>query len=180
MLCMPARQACATGWLMDCGATPPSRFHGDVAAASLHWYDQSSGCWLSQHREHRGWAGWTATDAAPAALATLDCGERPWATDLDPSGAPFYRWFVGGLTNAGFSECDRHVLAGHGERAAFIVDPPALEAAPCRCTYRELLLESGLAASSIQALVSHTAAQQSSVERRECVRFYSCVIVGAG
>lgn len=147
------------------GGSKWSQFHGDVAASSLHWYDEASGFWLAQHCDaqgsaRRGWGGWAATDAAPARLSLLHHNNRPWDADLDASGAPFYRWFVGGLTNAAFSECDRHVLAGRHERTAFIVDPPIQETAPCYCTYRELLLESSLAAESIRAMVSSLLSHQ--------------------
>eukprot|EP01043_Picozoa_sp_COSAG02_P041064 COSAG02_NODE_3376_length_6847_cov_2.337433_1_plen_149_part_10 len=139
------------------GAAPAeaAAYHGDVAAALLHWYDQDTGCWLAQHRLRGDWSGWTTADGSSVVRTTLDCGKRPWRADLDASGAPFYRWFVGGLTNAAFSECDRHVLAGRGDSTAFIVDPPVLQesARPSHCSYRDLLLESSLAAASIRTLV---------------------------
>jgi acrylyl-CoA reductase (NADPH)/3-hydroxypropionyl-CoA dehydratase/3-hydroxypropionyl-CoA synthetase len=144
--------------MMASGTSTPveaAAYHGDVAAALLHWYDRDTGCWLAQHRLRRDWSGWDLADGSAVARATLDCGTRPWNADFDANGAPLYRWFVGGLTNAAFSECDRHILAGHGDRTAFIVDPPVLQesATPCHCSYRDLLLESSLAAASIRGLV---------------------------
>ena len=44
---------------------------------------------------------------------------RKWdrVFEWDP---PTFRWFVGGQTNIGFNAVDRHVLDGHGGRAALI------------------------------------------------------------
>ena len=33
----------------------------------------------------------------------------PWTQTLDTSGAPFYKWFVGGKTNIAYNAVDRHV-----------------------------------------------------------------------
>ena len=94
-----------------------ARDHGDIAARFLHWFDSDSSSWLTQ--VHGGsWAGWGAEGES----RTASCGtvpDRMWAADLDASGAPFYKWFVGGLTNAAFNEVDRNVLGGNGERDAF-------------------------------------------------------------
>ena len=43
---------------------------------------------------------------------------------LDDSNPPFYQWFSDGVFNTCHNAVDRHVLAGHGERAAFIYDSP--------------------------------------------------------
>ena len=43
---------------------------------------------------------------------------------LDDSAAPFYRWFADGQMNTCYNAVDRHVEAGHGERAAIIHDSP--------------------------------------------------------
>src|SRR5690242_18103461 len=42
-----------------------------------------------------------------------------WDQVLDDSGAPSYKWFVGGTLNASYNCLDRHVDAGHGDRVAF-------------------------------------------------------------
>jgi propionyl-CoA synthetase len=43
---------------------------------------------------------------------------------LDAANPPFYRWFPDGTLNTCFNAVDRHVLAGHGERAAIVYDSP--------------------------------------------------------
>ena len=43
---------------------------------------------------------------------------------LDGSDAPYYRWFTGGRLNTCWNALDRHVAAGHGDRAALIYDSP--------------------------------------------------------
>jgi acetyl-CoA synthetase len=44
---------------------------------------------------------------------------QEWDTVLDDSNPPFYKWFVGGKTNASYNCLDRHVENGLGERVAF-------------------------------------------------------------
>ncbi len=44
---------------------------------------------------------------------------RKWDRVFEPD-PPTFRWFVGGQTNIGFNAVDRHVLDGHGGRAALI------------------------------------------------------------
>ncbi len=43
---------------------------------------------------------------------------------LDRSRPPFYRWFPDATLNTCYNALDRHVIAGHGERAALIYDSP--------------------------------------------------------
>ncbi|MBL8675425.1 MAG: AMP-binding protein, partial [Rhodospirillales bacterium] len=43
---------------------------------------------------------------------------------LDPTRAPFYRWFPDGELNTCHNALDRHVEAGHGARKALIYDSP--------------------------------------------------------
>ena len=45
--------------------------------------------------------------------------ESDWATALDDSRAPFYKWFSGGTLNASYNCLDRHVEAGRGHRIAY-------------------------------------------------------------
>ena len=49
---------------------------------------------------------------------------KPWDRVLDDSNPPFYRWFAGGELNTCHNALDRHVAAGHGDRAALIYDSP--------------------------------------------------------
>ena len=59
----------------------------------------------------------------PEALWARAADDLPWfrrwdrVFEWDP---PTFRWFVGGQTNLGFNAVDRHVLDGHGGRAALI------------------------------------------------------------
>jgi propionyl-CoA synthetase len=57
---------------------------------------------------------------------------------LDTSRAPFYRWFPGASLNTCFNALDRHVVAGHGDRAALIYDSPVTDAVTTY-TYADLL-----------------------------------------
>ena len=45
---------------------------------------------------------------------------QKWDTVLDTSGAPFYKWFVGGTTNMSYNCLDRHCLTWRKNRAAII------------------------------------------------------------
>ena len=59
----------------------------------------------------------------PDALWARAADQLPWfrkwdrVFEWDP---PTFRWFVGGQTNLGYNAVDRHVLEGHGGRAALI------------------------------------------------------------
>ncbi|MEM1180533.1 MAG: propionyl-CoA synthetase [Acidobacteriota bacterium] len=58
--------------------------------------------------------------AEPAAEIHWD---HPYSRVLEKTdGAPGYRWFPGGRLNTCYNALDRHVEAGHGERAALIYD----------------------------------------------------------
>jgi propionyl-CoA synthetase len=59
---------------------------------------------------------------------------------LDDSAAPFYRWFPDATLNTCHNAVDRHVAAGHGERAALIHDSPVTGTVR-RYSYAELLAE---------------------------------------
>ena len=95
----------------------PGAFHGDIAARTLHWL--IDGAWLSF--DGTEWTGWDAVTAAPVSR-TLPANFAPWGRAFDDDAAPMYKWFAGGRTNACFAEVDRHVLAGHGDEAAFIFE----------------------------------------------------------
>ncbi|WP_066301460.1 AMP-binding protein [Arthrobacter luteolus] len=62
------------------------------------------------------------------------------ALALDEGRPPFYRWFPDGRLNTSFNALDRHVLAGHGDRAALIYDS-AMLGLTRTYTYAELLAE---------------------------------------
>lgn len=141
----------------------PGAFHGQIAARNMHWFVADcgpSGAWLAKGADG-AWTGWDAATCAPVSPA-LPADFAPWEQAFDGSNPPHWRWFVGGRTNAAFSEMDRHVLAGHGEEAALIFegdrwDMSALggKGAPLDCftvSRRQLLLESAKCAVALQAL----------------------------
>ena len=57
---------------------------------------------------------------------------------LDADNAPFYRWFPDATLNTCYNALDRHVVAGHADRAALIYDSP-VSGAKQTFTYGELL-----------------------------------------
>ncbi|WP_019529298.1 AMP-binding protein [Dasania marina] len=130
-------------------------FHGDIAAKNCHWFNAEQNAWLS--KTDNGWTGWN-TSGQPVDLAQW----TPWHTALDESDAPFYRWFIGGKTNAAFNEVDRHVLAGHGAETAFFYegdrwDPTANggKGGPVQhyaMSRRDLMIQSVLAAQALRDL----------------------------
>lgn len=141
----------------------PGAFHGDIAAATIHWFvDEvgTNGAWLMRGDDGR-WAGWDAATAAPV-VADLPADFTPWHTAFDASNPPHWRWFVGGRTNAVFSEVDRHVLSGNGDEAALIFEGDRWDmsagggrGAPVDCfsvSRKQLLLETAKCALALQAL----------------------------
>ncbi len=64
--------------------------------------------------------------------------QTPFATVLDESDAPFYRWFTGGILNTAHNCLDRHVAAGQGGVTALIYDSP-VTATIQRWSYQDLL-----------------------------------------
>ena len=62
---------------------------------------------------------------------------KRWERVLDRSGDPFFRWFVGGVTNTCYNALDVHVARGRGEQAALIYDSPLTNTIRT-FTYREL------------------------------------------
>jgi propionyl-CoA synthetase len=73
------------------------------------------------------------------AAEAIDWYQRPTAV-LDASGAPFYRWFTGGVLNTCFNAVDRHVRDGRGDQAALIYDSPVTSTSRT-FTYQQLLDE---------------------------------------
>jgi propionyl-CoA synthetase len=66
----------------------------------------------------------------------LDWTKR-WDKVLDPSRAPFYRWYAGGELNACYNALDRHVERGRADQTALIYDSPVTNSKKS-FTYREL------------------------------------------
>ena len=76
---------------------------------------------------------------------------RRWDRVLDPSHAPFYRWFRGGMLNTCYNAVDRHVAAGRGEQAAIIHDS-AMTGSVQTMSYRSLLDQVSILAGALRAL----------------------------
>nr|MCU0619458.1 AMP-binding protein [Gemmatimonadaceae bacterium] len=142
----------------------PGAFHGDIARRELHWFvidEGRDGAWLTWDDAAQAWTGWDARTGAPVRSAR-SADYAPWAVAFDESDAPFYRWFSGGLTNAGFNEVDRHVLAGHGDEAAVIFEGDRWDMSldggrggpvdSWVVTRRQLLLETAKCALALQSL----------------------------
>jgi acrylyl-CoA reductase (NADPH)/3-hydroxypropionyl-CoA dehydratase/3-hydroxypropionyl-CoA synthetase len=140
----------------------PGAFHGQIAAETLHWFVPEAGAWVSKSGDADGdWTGWRADTGEPVSLH-LGAAFQPWKTAFDASDPPFWRWFVGGRTNACFNEVDRHVLAGHGDETALIFEGDRWDmaaeggrGAPVDCfpvSRKQLLLEVAKCALALQAL----------------------------
>ena len=141
----------------------PGAFHGDIASSVMHWFIADvggSGAWLCRDDAGR-WSGWDASTGEHV-TANLPADFAPWTTAFDAAEPPHWRWFVGGRTNACFSEVDRHVLSGHGDEAALIFEGDrwdmsanAGDGAPVDCftvSRRQLLLETAKCALALEAL----------------------------
>ncbi|MBS9777914.1 MAG: AMP-binding protein [Gammaproteobacteria bacterium] len=63
--------------------------------------------------------------------------DKPYASVLDSSNIPMYRWFSGGMMNTCYNAVDRHVESGRGEQAALIYDS-AITTTKRIVTYNEL------------------------------------------
>ncbi len=110
--------------MRDACAADPGAFHGAIARSAIQWFapdEGPAGAWLSFDEAAGVWTGW---DAATAAAVRTARGEdfTPWTRGLNADEPPHFRWFDGALTNACFSEVDRHVLAGHGDEPALIFE----------------------------------------------------------
>ena len=142
----------------------PGAFHGGIAKRQIHWFVPAvgpAGAWLQWDDATARWAGWLAGSGTPV-TANLGAHFEPWQRAFNPDDAPHWRWFEGGLTNACFNEVDRHVLAGHGNEAAFFYEGDRWDmshdggrGAPVDAhtiTRRALLLETTKCALALQAL----------------------------
>jgi acrylyl-CoA reductase (NADPH) / 3-hydroxypropionyl-CoA dehydratase / 3-hydroxypropionyl-CoA synthetase len=141
----------------------PGAFHGNIAARNMHWFVAdvgAEGAWLAKGEDGH-WHGWDAATAAPI-TPDLPANFAPWNTGFDGSAAPHWRWFLGGRTNAAFSELDRHVLTGHGDEAALVFEGDRWDmsanggkGAPLDCfnvSRKQLLLEVAKCAVALEAL----------------------------
>ena len=142
----------------------PGQFHGEIARRELHWFHPttgSHGAWLTWDDTTQHWTGWDARSGV-AVQPSLSADYTPWSRAFNGDAAPFWIWFEGALTNAGFNEVDRHVLAGHGDEAALIFEGDRWDMSldegrggPVDCypvSRRTLLLESAKCSIALQAL----------------------------
>ena len=142
----------------------PGRFHGEIAQRELHWFHAGigpDGAWITWDDASRRWTGWDARTGAVVS-PSLSADHTPWTLAFSGDAAPFWKWFEGGLTNAGFNEVDRHVLAGHGAEAALIFEGDRWDMSvdggrggPVDCypvSRRTLLLESAKCSIALSAL----------------------------
>ena len=74
----------------------------------------------------------------------------PPTTAVDESRPPFYRWFPDGELNTSYNCVDRHVEAGHGDRAAIIHDSPVTGVKET-ITYAQLLARVEIFAGALAA-----------------------------
>jgi acrylyl-CoA reductase (NADPH)/3-hydroxypropionyl-CoA dehydratase/3-hydroxypropionyl-CoA synthetase len=116
----PVRTRAEWQRLRDRCRIDPGGVHGDMAAETLHWFEPRVNAWLSRGRD----GVWRGVDALTgmSVQPELPREYQPWRLAFDDAEPPFYRWFAGARTNACFNEVDRHVLAGHGSEAAFLVE----------------------------------------------------------
>jgi acrylyl-CoA reductase (NADPH)/3-hydroxypropionyl-CoA dehydratase/3-hydroxypropionyl-CoA synthetase len=103
-------------------AEDPGLFHGGIAKREIHWHDPAREAWISFDDAARCWTGWSSVTGEPITIGDLGEAHDPWRRAFDGDDPPFFGWFQGGLTNAAFNEVDRHVLAGHGDEVAFVVE----------------------------------------------------------
>jgi hypothetical protein len=79
---------------------PPTEFAAQAKVADAAVYEQAAAdpqaWWAGQARQRLDW-------------------DTPFATVLDDSNPPFYRWFADGTLNASYNCLDRHVQAGHAQ-----------------------------------------------------------------
>jgi acrylyl-CoA reductase (NADPH)/3-hydroxypropionyl-CoA dehydratase/3-hydroxypropionyl-CoA synthetase len=96
----------------------PGTFFAAIARGVIHWYDERLDAWITWDEKRARWSGLGARDGMPVDV-TYPADHAPWKRAFDGENPPFYRWFVGGRTNACFNEVDRHVLMGHGDEVAY-------------------------------------------------------------
>lgn len=62
---------------------------------------------------------------------------KRWASVLDASSPPFYKWFTKGVLNTCYNAVDRHIERGRGDQLALIYDSPVTDTIQ-KFTYSEL------------------------------------------
>jgi len=95
--------------------------------------------------------GWKSDPEAfwMQAAEAIDWYEKP-SRALDDSKAPFYEWYVDGVTNTCYNALDRHVENGRGDQVAVIYDSP-ITGTGSKTSYSEMLEKVALFAGALQA-----------------------------
>lgn len=132
------------------GLRTSTMYFGDKAQSNIHWYNPQRNAWMTKDEETDEWSGW---DGSSCDDKKVDEWE-PFDKVLDDDNEPFYKWFCGGMTNAGFNEVDRHVLAGHGNELAYIevADPTLKGDVDSQISRSQLLYQSACAAQKLKDL----------------------------
>lgn len=146
--------------IRDACQRDPGGRHGAIAAEMLHWYVPAAQAWLTRDADG-AWRGYDGRTGGPVSWSA-EADFSPWSLAFDDADPPNYRWFVGARTNACFNEVDRHVLAGHGAEAAFLVEGDRWDQSldggrggpvvAWRWTRRDLLLEVARCAIALRRL----------------------------
>lgn len=97
------------------------QYHAAAARRTLAWYNFEHQAWLRFDPNSNVWRGYHGATADRVTSATFDA-QDPWHMLFDDRQAPFYQWFVGGMTNAGYVEVDLPVLEGYGQHLALIFE----------------------------------------------------------
>ncbi|UFU03398.1 acetate--CoA ligase [Ruania suaedae] len=121
--------------LTETRAFAPSEEFAAAANATGDLYAQAEAdrleFWAEQARHHLTW-------------------DTPFTEVLDFSGAPTARWFADGRLNAAYNAVDRHVEAGHGDRAAILFEGEPGDTRTL--TYADLKREVSKAANALESL----------------------------
>ena len=83
------------------------------------------------------------------ATSAIDWYRAP-SKALDDSNAPLYEWYTDSLVNTCYNAVDRHVEAGHGDRAAIIYDSP-ITGIKATTSYADLLSQTARLAGALLA-----------------------------
>lgn len=100
----------------------PGAYWAEIAKRRIFWYDPETFQWLRFDEKSQLWQGFDSRDYRLVDDQPRSLDFLPWKTAFDAERAPFFKWFVGGKTNACFTEVDGHVLCGFGDEVALIYE----------------------------------------------------------
>ncbi|MCL4352713.1 MAG: AMP-binding protein, partial [Firmicutes bacterium] len=107
------------------------QYHAATARRTLAWYHPEHQTWLRFDPQNDIWSGYHGTTADRTTSSSAETKE-PWHMLFDDRQAPFYQWFVGGMTNAGYVEVDLPVLEGCGQHTALIFEGDRWDPEKCQ------------------------------------------------